>query len=705
MSASFPMVPGPNEVDQVPNLGPSGDAFHPLSPDEVKTIIHREMQDALGGVGSQVSEQQRLGIRYFYGRPLGNEIKDRSQVVSRDALMAVEWTMPSLMRMFTGGTTIGRYKPNNEAGVENADIATGVINYDFLNKLDGFSIIHDWFKTGLMEKNGVVHAYWEVSRFPTVVSYEGITEEELFVLMDDDDIEPLALEEQEKQVEGLGLLKTFDITVRKWEVVSQLRCDPIPPEEFLIARRAIKLNDKTPFCAHRKKMLASDLVAMGFDFEMVANLPHDDTPEYTMGRTERLSEDETFPVTTAERSDAAAREIWVADCQMRIDEDGDGYAELRRMLVVGDGPVHVLEDEEISHGEYVSITPVPVPHKFFGLSLIDLVLDIQTINSTLMRQILDHVYLTNNPRLAIVEGQVEIDDLLTVQPGGLVRQRQPGQIEPIELPRLPAEAFQMLAYMKEEAANRTGIMAHGQELDASAINSTATGMAALMAEKAQKIELIARIYGNGLKKLFRLFLRLYVENDSKERQFLHHGKWITINPANWDKEMDLDIEIGLGAGQAIERIANIEKLMSVQREMVAKGLLGITVTLEDIHRTAVAMSEACGFGNDEFAFTSPEGKEMPPPPPDPALKKVELDALKAKSEVEHKTAVLQLEKFTEENLVAHRAMELESQERVKMADIQARERAALGQQEATIEAAQISADARKQSPAPESEAA
>jgi hypothetical protein len=485
------------------------------------------------------------------------------------------------------------------------------------------------------------------------------------------------------------------VTVRIWRVKKGVKIDGIPSEEFMIARRTIKLDDESPFTAQRKKVTVSDLVAMGYPFPVVSILPSDDTPEYSQGRTERLSEDETYPVTTAERTDAASRQLWITDCYVRLDEDGDGYSELRKILVVGEHVTTILDDEEITMNPFISATPFPMPHKFYGQGLADLVMDLQQIRSTILRQILDHIYLSVNPRLAVVEGQVEFDDLLTVRPGGLVRQRQPGQIEPLQLPPLPREAFEIYQALEETRANRTGIMAHGRELDASAINSTATGLAQLMAEKQQKIELIARIYAQALKKMFKKILRLVVENDTKVEQIKVNGEWIHIDPSSWDVDMDLEIEVGLGAGQAIERISNLEKVMTVQAQHVANGGMNYTVTPQNLHNSAVKLTEACGFRNEELFFTNPEGKEPPEEGPSPEELKLQLESMKAEGEQQQKMAEFQLATVKEKHISEFRYAELEMKERVETMRIEMEERVRLGQQEATIEAAEINADGRE----------
>jgi len=670
-----------------------GRQAQPLDYNQVQAIVQREIEDALGGLGSLVSEQRRIALRMYYGRPMGNEIKDRSTVQTLDVLEVVEWTMPSLMRMFLGGTKVFQFNPTRPEDQHDADMATAYINYIFKEKLPGFQISYDWMKTALLEKNGIIKVYFEEKRRPKLSSYTGVTEDELAMLLNEPNVEPLSVTEDFN--EALGI-KTFDVSLKQWEVTKGPMIDGVAPEEFLIARRAIKLDDECPFSAQRKKMTISQLVDIGFNYEDISDLPSDDSPEYSVGRTERLSEDETFPVSTADRADAASRDVWVTDCYLRIDEDGDGHAELRRIMIVGENAVRVLEDEELESNPFVSITPVPMAYKFFGNSLADLVTDLQTIRSTILRQMLDHTYLSVNPRLAITEGMVNLDDLITVRPGGLVRQRAPGSIEPLQIPPLPPAAMQLLEHLEQVRANRTGIMAHGNELDASAINSTATGLAQLMAEKQQKIELIARIFAEGFKELGKKMLQLVVANDTKEHQLQINGEWMKFTPSTWNTDMGCSVEVGLGAGQAIERVTNLERIAQLQGQVVSQGGLNYLVHPEHIYNMASKMSEASGYANPDIFFANPAGQEPPEPPPDPEALKLQFEQQKYQADLQLKMKELDLAVQKESGLQTHRLRDLERSERVEMARIESQERIGLGQQEATIEAAEINADAREE---------
>ncbi len=673
-----------------------------LSMGEVKGIISREIQDSLGGLGSQVSEQQRMSIRMYYGKPIGNEIQGRSQVVLMDVLETIEWAMPSLMRMFTGGSAIARFLAKREDQTENAALATAYLNHVFLQEMDGEGILYDWFKTALMEKNGIVKVYWEEKTEPKIDSYTGVTEQELGAIMvQKDGSELIAMVERDSDTLVVPDPQTgqpmpvpvYDVEFRAMRTIKRIRIDGVPPEEFLIARREIKLDDETTFTAQHKKQTVSDLVAMGHPFDVVSIIPSDDSPEFSQGRTARLSEDETFPTTTAERSDPASREIWTTECYMKIDEDADGHAELRHILAVGSNAHTILEDEEINMNPFVSITPIPMPHKFHGLSLADLVVDLQIMRSTLLRMIMDHTYLAVQPRMAIVEGMVELDDLMTSRPGGLVRQRAPGQIEPILTPPLPPEAYKALEYLEETRNNRTGVMAHGQELDASAINTTATGMSAVMAEKQSKLELIARIFAGGIKKLFMKMLRLMVENDTKERQFRHNGKWVTINPSTWDADMDLEIEVGLGAGKAVERLANLGNIMGVQEKLITAGFGGYLVTPENLFESAAEMTEVSGYKDRERFFTNPVNRDPPEPEPNVELLTLEADKTAQQFKAAQAVEESKLAFLKEKGIQRHRSEELAMKERVEIARIESMERNALGNQDTNIRSSIIQADA------------
>lgn len=670
----------------------------PLLPDEVKGIVAHEIQDALGGLGSQVAEQRRKAIRHYYGRPFGNEQEGRSQIMLTDVADSIDWMMPSLMRMFAG-PILWRFKPTRpgfEAQYQ-ADQATDVLNKVFYEQSNGFEVLFDWFKTALLEKNGIVRPSFEERYEPDRMTYRGLTEMELYLALEDESTELVALDEITDgtimDVQTGQPMRQFDVEVVRTKNKSQLRVYGVPPEEFLIARRAITLNDYTPFTAHRQKVTVSDLISMGFPADMVSTLPSDDTPEFSQGRTERLSEDETYPMSMAERADAASRELWTTNCFIRIDEDGDGYAELRNILVVGEQSVTVIDDSTANFNPFCSITPNPMPHKFFGLSVADQTMDLQIIRSTLLRQMMDNIYLTNNTRQAIVEGMVDIDDYLTSRPGGYVRVTSPDAIRPIETRPLPPHAMEMLEFLDGVRETRTGVSKWQQGPDASSLrHQTEGGISKVMTAANQKIELIGRTFAEtGVKELGRKMLRLFVENNMKAITMRLRGEWVEVDPRDWDAEMDLDVEVGFGPGAAEEQLNYLQLIAANQKQMLDGGLAGMMVTPQNVYNTAMAAQEAMGYRHDPRFFTNPGEKPFPKPEP-PSEDKVKMQeneqkAKDAAAKNEITATQLAVKNQQDRELSEFRLIELRERNEVNREQIASQERIAFAQIEATIKQA------------------
>ncbi len=661
--------------------------MRPLSQDEVKSIVSHEIMDSHGAIsaGSQISEERRKALRYYYGRSFGNEVEGRSQVVLTEVADTIHWMMPSLMRMFFGPNTTWVFEPSNPDEIEAAEEATAYVNATFRDDMNGYQILYDWFFTALLEKNGFVIAYYEEKIEPRKETFYGLSPEEFQMLIEDGrNGEVIEFSQNEDEfIEGPdGPVPLIDCTIQYNNKVGKIKVDGIPPEEALVARRTIILDDDAKFCGQRKKMTVSDLIAMGYDPKMVDELPTDESPEFSQGRTIRLSEEETFPISTAERADAASREIWVNNCFLRIDEDGDGYAELRNIVVVGDTSMEIISDEEVNWMPISSLTAVPVPHKFFGQSVADLVGDLQVIRSTLMRQMLDNIYLQNNSRHVVIEGAVEIDDLLTSYPGGVIRATMPDAVTPLITQPLGPAAMQMMEYLEDIREVRTGVTRYSQGLDAGSLNATATGVSAIMSASHARIELIARTFAEtGMKQLGRNLLRLMKENYTKPRRVKLRGKWTNIDPSKWNENMTVKVKVGLGVGAASERIGFVMQVLGLQNELMKTGGKGM-VTQDNVYRAASEITEAMGFQLPDMFFTDPNGQQWPEEPPNPKILESErrskedsgrlkLDFAKIADDVENNDDMMKFRYKELEDRIKVDRERIEMEERVRMAQVKA----------------------------------
>jgi len=447
---------------------------------QVKGILENEIENAIGFIDSETTDERTRALQYYLREPYGNEVEGRSQIVTGEVAEAIDGALPQLLRVFTTTEDIVYFEPKSPNDEESAKQATEYCNWVFYRENDGLLILHNWFKDALLQKTGVVKSYWDSQEDVVKEKYKNLTEEELALLLSDETMEVVRqkVEMVEAGVDEMGMpimAPSYSVTVKKVKKSGQVKIENVPPEEFLISKAA-KTIDDSPFVAHRRLMPRSDLIAMGYDKDVVDSLPTYDDLTYSPERIARFNQDEQPD--SAPSLDFSMQTVEVYECYIRIDEDEDGIAELRRIVYCGS---EILDDEETDVIPFHSICPIPIPHKFFGQSLADRTMDIQLIKSTLMRQTLDNLYLTNNARVGVVDGQVNLDDMLNATPGGIIRVKNPNALIPMQVPSVTGQAFPMFEYLDGVAAKRTGVSDANAGLDPDVLNNvTATAVAAMM---------------------------------------------------------------------------------------------------------------------------------------------------------------------------------------------------------------------------------
>jgi hypothetical protein len=511
---------------------------------KLKVILEAEIDDAIGYVETETVEQRTKAINYYNRYEYGNEIDGRSKIVTGEVAEVVDGALPQLMRIFTGSDELGRFEPRMPGDEEFAKQATELTNYVFFNDNDGIILMHNWMKDALLQKNGIVKYWWEDSEDPTKEEYKGLNAEELTLMFADDEMELISQETEEVGIDPMGMpILSYNVVIKKKKEVGKVCIENVPPEEFLIAKRDKSLKTAR-FVAHRTVKTRSDLIAMGYPQDQVDKMPAYNDLTYTPERVARYSAGEMPDETQS--LDFSMQEVELFECYIRTDFDGDGIAELRKVVYAGD---QIIDNEETDHIPFASICPIPMPHKFFGQSLADRAMDIQLIKSTITRQILDNLYLTNMPRVTALDGQVNLDDLLTSSPGGVVRIKSQGAVQPLSVPATAAQSFPMLDYMDQVLQKRSGVTSTSQGLDPNILqNTTATAIAAMQQAGSGKIEMIARIFADtGVKDLFAGIFHLILKYQDKPRVIRLRGKYVSIDPREWKNNYDVTVNVGLGS--------------------------------------------------------------------------------------------------------------------------------------------------------------
>jgi len=612
-----------------------------MSESDLKVVLGAEIGDALAFAGGELAEQRRKALDYYLGEPFGNEIEGRSQVVSTDVADTIEWILPSLLRIFTASDEVVRFEPRGPEDEAAAQQATDYVNWIFNADNPGFLILYTLFKDALLQKNGIAKVWWDEGSEEVRETYRRKTAEEAAFILADPDIEVIERRDYEELGIGAGPdglpfagpVAYSDLTVKRAKDFGAVRIEVVPPEEFLIARRTRSIAE-APFVAHRVRRTVSDLIEMGYDRKAIERLDRAAGENVESGEArarDTVDEGEGLGGGDAVALNRAMREIWITECYLRTDWDGDGIAERRKITVGGDGS-EILDNEPCDTVPFVSLTPIIMPHRFFGLSVADLVMDLQLIKSTVLRQILDNLYLSNNGR-HVISDQVNLDDLLTSRPGGIVRLKggaMPGQghVLPLETPLVAGQAFPMLEYLDSVRENRTGVTRYNQGLDSDSLNKTATGIGHIMNAGQQRVELIARIFAEtGVKELFRKILELVGKHQSQPRILRLRNRWVPMDPRQWNTGLDASITVGLGTGNREQTLAQLNSLLAMQVQAIRfqGGADGPLVTLRNVYSTLAKVVEHAGLKSVDAFFTDPSDRPvaapaMPPMPgPDPTL--------------------------------------------------------------------------------------
>ena len=609
-----------------------------ITDDELVARVNSEIADALG-YNDTITSQREKAMEYYYGLPLGNEVDGRSQYVDSSVMDTIEWIKPSLMRVFASSDEMVVFNPVGPEDVEAAEQATDYVNYIFNKDNSGWEILYTWFTDALLQKNGIIKCWWDEYEEWNREEYNALDEQEFNALILNPSVEVV---EHTPYQDDYGM--KHDVVLSRKAYVGKVRVENVPPEEFLISREAKTIEDAR-FTCHRVLKTLSELRGMYPDEDLepidlgsgedmhvyeneLARFDYDDSKGLPWGDGNIVSNDETLQT------------YWLHESFMRLDYDGDGIAELRKVCSVGQ---KVLANEPIDRIPFVSLTPIKIPHKFFGLSIADLVMDIQEIKSVLMRNLMDNMYNQNFGRYAVLEGQANLDDLLTQRPGGVVRVKSPNAIMPLATPQLEQSSFSMLDYLDNLRESRSGVNKFSQGLNENALTShtTATAVAATMTAAQSRVELIARCFAEtGVKELMKTIYELVLKNQDHQRVVMLRNKWVPVRPDMWKDQYDCTVSVGIGNGNRDQQLMHLTTMLQFAGDAMRGGLK--IVNEKNMYNMGAALVKNMGFQNVDDFLTDPESV---PPEPDPREQMEQAELQLKQKELEIKAADIQVKQM------------------------------------------------------------
>lgn len=631
---------------------------------QLAQIIERELDRSIGGDDSTYTAERLRNLQFYRGVAEGElsppDTPDRSSIVATDVADTIEWMLPALVRVFAQSPESMECRPKSSRFVPQAKLASEYLRRCYWRKNNGFLITYEWFKAALVQKIGWVKVFYEVKEVDKESTYAGLTAQQVDELLQEPGVKVLEKtarveviypEAQMDQQTGQPVpvepieVEVYDLRVGVKREDGRCVVEGVPPEEMRVHKLA-RYGREPQFIAHVGRRTRAELEADGYKLDGVS--PDDD--QWSEDEIERRQEQSTL---LTDDDEGEHQNFKVVDAYIKLDQDGDGVAEWRRILKIGS---RIFEDQKVEDHPFVAFCPNPDPYVLVGQCPADFAVEPQRLNTSLLRALMDNVYLTVNQRTGVIDGQVNLDDLTQNRPGGVVRMKSADSMFPLQQPQLDAGAWRMVEWGEQWRERRTGFTRYSQGMSPDALNPTATGVGIITEKADQRVELIARVAAQAMEEVFRKILRCVTAYQKVAEVVEIAGQWVELNPRDWADGYEIEINVALGTASKDRKAQALQAVFGMQQSIAQMG----AAPPQALIATGRAFAEAAGLGEAEQFFPDPPPPGPPQKPPQVQIKEMELqaDAQKFQAQQQYEAGKLQMQAQLDQ---ARKAAELEVQ--------------------------------------------
>lgn len=555
-------------------------------------------------------------LDYYLGNERGDEEEGRSQVISTDVADAIEWIMPQIMRSFTQNNEIVIFDPINADDDFQAKLESQYVYEVLMKENDGFITLYTVVKDSLIHQNGYIKVWYEEQPRTTSKTFTGLLPEQFQAFASN----PLLTISRRKEFTTIGEngqpINYVNARISYQEIDGRIRVEAVAPEDIIVNSDHNSVNlDKAKFVGHFMTKTISELREDGVSEKIIGKLidvADSDGNDRSRYRFSAQNESQNDPDTD---DDDASLEVDICECYMVADLNGDGIAEKVKITVGGEESSFtvLIDHEEIDYSPWVSISPILMPHKLHGLSIYNRLKEIQDQKTALLRNTLDNIYLQNNQRHVIVEGQVKMSDLMVSRPGGVIRVKRADAIVPLQTPPVGQDAFNMMNYLDQIRAGRSGVSPEG-ELKQHNIGERvgSQGLERLLTAKEELVGLIVRVIAEvGIKPLCFKIRDLCTEHLDSIKDFRFRGQWLKVSPATWPNRIRTTTRVGTGTGNHERKVMAIREI--TQHQLALQQMPG--QSLVDSNNIFKSLDDFCVFSGLNSAVgyfidpNSPEGQQ------------------------------------------------------------------------------------------------
>lgn len=577
----------PPAEDQVIDLD---DAVH-----ELGALI----QTAVNFIDEQFMPGWESAQKYYDGLTDLPTVTGRSKVVMTAVRDAIRSARPSLLRIFLQADTIVEYVPNGNRSAALASQQSKYANSLFFRS-NGYKALYDVIQNAMLKKLGVLKFWFDESAEISYVDVTAVPVDEIERLMQRDDLQvmsatPSAATPVIISPDGMPI-QLFDAKVAVFDKKGAIRVESVPLDEFFIDENATGLSDFR-VVGHRRQMRVGAAVAMGLPFDLLDGLDTLDTEMYA-GSGESLYRRGYSKTTEQESMDRMMRLVLITECYAYYDLEGLGVPQLYRFWLGGSN-YELLDFAPAAQVPFGLISVDPEPGTVFGKSVFDVTHQEQDVMTSLMRATVDNAHLSNNRRLAVHETLVNLDDVMNPAIGAPIRVKSPGQIQEIGVQSTISSMLPLLQFLKQDTEQKVGITGAAMGLDHDALQSTTREAAMNTIQLSQgQIEVMARNIAEGLTTVFNGILKLSMWHLPRQQVMEVNGAYVPVDTAMFDPTLFMRANVGLGTGDATEKLAGLQGVLAQQKEIIgALGPQNPIVTYRHVYNTLEDITKLYGIYN------------------------------------------------------------------------------------------------------------
>lgn len=587
---------------------------------------------------------ERLEVdKYLRGELPKPMHKGDSKYVSRDVFDAVDSMRSTILEAFMAHHRIVFFRPEYGETVEESKQATEYCRHVFFKENDGESILYDTLTDGLTKRFSVVKVYHKQTSEEEEYDFEGLTAEELTGMVSEYE----NYEFTDAEVSENGLYNgSFEVKTEKGTIC----VESVQPEDLLVSSRTTDMT-KAKYVIHRVSKSKSDLLKEGYDPKKIDKITFSGHKDVDMDY-EKQNRFEAIDdiISTDDGYDESVEEATLHECYIRLDMEGTGKNRLWRIIYVNGV---ILEKEQISRIPFVAFVPLPIPHTFFGDNFAKSVVPVQNARTVLIRQIINHTMITNNPRLQVLSGTVQNpNELLENRLGGIVNVRRMDGLAPIPQAQLNPFVFNLIKMIDEDKEEVTGISKLSQGMNKDAISTqNAQGMVEqLISASQQRTKIISRLFGKFLKELWHLIYHTALDYVEEAEYVEVTGKYVEVQPRLWKERKAASIELALGYG---EQEMEAQKWTEIDAYFSQDPTLSAGYDYARRYEVVTRALEKRGIEDIESLLTPPD--QMEPPEPSP-MEQLQMEQMQSQIEYQKAQAQAMIMKAETDRMTAQAAL-------------------------------------------------